>query len=76
MMTVCWCIYCLICFSLEFSVGFREIQHTTHKGKNVTLIVEEREGFIGGSGTGGVPEDWLVGAFPVLYDFYSTAIDS
>ena len=63
-------------FSLEFSIGFREIQHTIYEGENVTLIVEEKQGLIGGLATGGIPEERLLGAFLVLYDFYSTAIDS
>ena len=63
-------------FSLEFSIGFREIQYTIYEGKNVTLIVEEKQGFIGGLGIGGVPKERLSGAFLVLYDFYSTATDS
>ena len=33
-------------FFLEFSIGFREIQHTIHEGENITLIVEEKQGLI------------------------------
>ena len=61
---------------LEFSIGFREIQHTIHEGENVTLIVEEKQGFIGGSAIGGVPEGRLLGAFLVFFKVDSSATES
>ena len=62
--------------SLEFSIGFKEIQHTIYEGENVTLVVEEKHGFIGGSARGGVPERRLSGAFLVFFKVDSSAIES
>ena len=76
MMKVHWYIYCLIWFSLDFSIGFREIQHTIYEGENVSLIVEEKHGFIGGAARGGVPEGRLLGAFLVYFKVDSSATES
>ena len=63
-------------FSLEFIIGFREIQHTIYEGDNVTLIVEEKQGFIGGQYVSGVPEYQLSGAFLVYFKVDSSATES
>ena len=68
----------LLCntFSLEFNIGFREIQHTIYEGENVSLIVEEKQGFVGGLANGGVHEHRLLGAFLVFFKVDSSATES
>ena len=63
-------------FFIEFTIGFRELQHTIYEGDNVTLIVEEKHGFIGGLNVGGVPEYRLLGPFLLFFDIYSSADES
>ena len=42
-----------------FFLEFKEIQHKIYEGENVTLIVEDKQGFIGG--VSGVLEYQLLG---------------
>ena len=63
-------------FSLEFIIGFREIPHTIFEGENITLIVEEKQGFTGDIARGGVPEIRLLGSFLLFFDIDSSANES
>ena len=68
--------YTIFCCTIEFSIGFNQTEYTIYEGENITLIVEEKQGFVGGRNVSGVPIDRLTGSFLLFVDIDSTADES
>ena len=68
--------YVISRYSIEFSFGFNQAEYTIYEGENITLIVMENQGFIGGIASGGMPEDRLPGSFLLFFDIDSSADES
>ena len=57
----------------EFSIGFTSTSYIINEGKSITLIMEEKTGYMGGVVNGGVPEQQLGGAYLVIIQFEGMA---
>ena len=68
--------YAISCYSIEFSIGFNQTEYTIHEGENITLTVDEKQGFVGGRNVSGVPIDRLTGSFLLFFDIDSSANES
>ena len=68
--------YTISCCTIEFSIGFNQTEYTIHEGENITLTVEEKQGFVGGRNVSGVPIDRLTRSFIIFFDIDSSADES
>ena len=69
-------ILCVSCCTIEFSIGFNQIEYTIYEGENITLTVIEYQGFTGGLALDGVPVHRLTGSFLRFFSVDSTADES
>ena len=63
-----------MCISpIDFSIGFTSTSYIINEGESITLMMEEKTGYVGGVINGGVPEQQLGGAFLASNQFEGMA---